>query len=182
MGLANANHDGGRDARTTRAKSDKAGGGGVNGSGVRNGDGKTNGALRFEFQSDFDAGCAVQQRILDEAARHGFNANSLFATRLALEEALVNAIKHGNKLDPKKKVVVQARISADRVEIEVEDQGSGFDRAAVPDPTDTENLLKCSGRGILLIEAYMNSAHWSCGGRCVRMVRLNDPNEMPERT
>ena len=101
MGLAKPNREGGRVARGARGKS-KGGAGGPNGAD------KVNGSLHFEFQSNFDTGCEVQQRILDEVERHGFNTNSLFATRLALEEALVNAIKHGNKLDPKKKVVVEA--------------------------------------------------------------------------
>lgn len=177
MGLAKPNRGGGRDAKQTpRATKSKGG------AGAPNGAAKHNGTLHFEFLSDFDTGCEVQQQILHEVERHGFNPNSLFATRLALEEALVNAIKHGNKLDPRKKVLVDARVTRDRVEIEIEDQGPGFDRASVPDPTAVENLCKCSGRGILLIEAYMNSVAWSKGGRRVRMVRLNDPHELPERT
>ena len=142
---------------------------------------KVNGALRFEFPSNFDTGCEVQAQILKEVERHGFNPNSLFATRLALEEAMVNAIKHGNKLDPKKKVIVEARVTRDRVEIEIEDQGPGFDRSSVPDPTAEENLCKCSGRGILLIEAYMNKVSWSCGGRRVHLLRLNEESELPEK-
>jgi serine/threonine-protein kinase RsbW len=178
MGLAKPKGDGDRnDARPGRAKPKAARGGG----GGAGGTGKVNGTLRFEFASNFDEGCAVQQQILDEVERHGFNPNSLFATRLALEEALVNAIKHGNKLDPAKRVIVEARVSKDRVEIEIEDQGPGFDRAGVPDPTAEENLCKCSGRGILLIEAYMNSVSWSHGGRRVHLVRYNEPSELPER-
>jgi serine/threonine-protein kinase RsbW len=142
---------------------------------------KVNGTLRYEFPSNFDAGCAVQTEILQEVERHGFNHNSLFATRLALEEALVNAIKHGNKFDPKKTVIVEARVSRDRVEIEIEDQGPGFERSSVPDPTAVENLCKCSGRGILLIEAYMNKVSWSRGGRRVHLLRLNEESELPEK-
>jgi serine/threonine-protein kinase RsbW len=142
---------------------------------------KVNGTLRYEFPSNFDTGCAVQAEILREVERHGFNHNSLFATRLALEEALVNAIKHGNQLDSKKTVIVEARVTRDRVEIQIEDQGPGFDRSCVPDPTAEENLCKCSGRGILLIEAYMNKVSWSRGGRRVRMVRLNEESELPEK-
>ena len=177
MGLAKPNRGGDRDAKQS-ARATKSKGGGAGGA---NGTGKHNGTLHFEFLSNFDTGCEVQQQILDEVERHVFNPNSLFATRLALEEALVNAIKHGNKLDPKKKVLVDARVTAERVEIEIEDQGPGFDRASVPDPTAVENLCKCSGRGILLIEAYMNSVRWSRGGRRVHLVRLNEPHELPER-
>jgi serine/threonine-protein kinase RsbW len=142
---------------------------------------KVNGTLRFEFPSNFDTGTEVQTQILAEVERHGFNPNSIFATRLALEEALVNAIKHGNQLDPKKKVVVEAKVTKDKVEIEIEDEGPGFARTQIPDPTAEENLCKCSGRGILLIEAYMNSVSWSRGGRRVKMVRFNEPSELPER-
>src|SRR4051794_36084200 len=108
MGLAKPNRDGGRDERPARASKAKGGRGtgaaGTNGAAAA----KVNGSLRFEFPSDFDTGCDVQRQILAEVERHGFNPNSLFATRLALEEAMVNAIKHGNKLDPAKKVVVEA--------------------------------------------------------------------------
>jgi serine/threonine-protein kinase RsbW len=186
MGLAKPNRPGDRDARPTRTKAKGAdpasrGGVGRGANGAVTATPGANGTLHFEFPSDFDTGCEVQQRILDEVARHGFNTNSIFATRLALEEALVNAIKHGNKLDPGKKVIVDARVTRDRVEIEVEDQGPGFDRRSVPDPTAEENLCKCSGRGILLIEAYMNSVTWSRGGRRVHLTRLNDPHELPDR-
>jgi serine/threonine-protein kinase RsbW len=170
MGFAKRSRDGGgNDPAASRAKAKSTSGG-------------ANGNLKYEIASNFDDGCEVQRQILKEIERHGFNTNSLFATRLALEEAMVNAIKHGNKLDPKKKVLVEARVSAKRVEIEIEDQGPGFDRSSVPDPTADENLCKCSGRGILLIEAYMNSVTWSHGGRRVKMVRYNEPHELPERT
>src|SRR3954451_9723891 len=135
MGLAKRNRDDRREPPPPQQQQQRAS--------------KVNGSMRFEFASDFDTGCAVQAEILREVERHGFNHNSLFATRLALEEALVNAIKHGNKLDPAKKVIVEARVSPERVEIEIEDQGPGFERSAVPDPTADENLCKCSGRGIL---------------------------------
>ena len=183
MGLPKpTNRDGGRDPRPARPKGKGAG---ANGTGAAGGNGpitaKVNGTLRFEFPSNFDTGCDVQRQILAEVERHGFNPNSLFATRLALEEALVNAIKHGNKLDPRKRVIVEAKVTGERVEIEIEDEGPGFQRSSVPDPTAEENLCKCSGRGILLIEAYMNSVEWSQGGRRVRMIRYNEPSELPER-
>ena len=181
MGLAKRKRDGHGDderaGRATKGKSTGTAAAAASGAVAS----KVNGSLRFEFLSNFDTGCDVQTQILKEVERHGFNPNSLFATRLALEEAMVNAIKHGNKLDPKKKVIVEAKVTRNRVEIEIEDQGPGFDRKCVPDPTADENLCKCSGRGILLIEAYMNSVTWSHGGRRVRMVRYNEPSELPER-
>jgi len=63
--------------------------------------------------------------------------------------------------------------------IVIEDEGSGFARALVPDPTLEENLEKSSGRGIHLIEAYMNEVRWSRGGRRLRMVKKNDADLLP---
>jgi serine/threonine-protein kinase RsbW len=136
------------------------------------------GRLTFTIASDLAAGREVQNQILDEARRHGFHGQSLFAINLALEEAITNAIKHGNGLDPKKQVYVEAKVTPGRAEIIVEDEGSGFDRRHIPDPTVEENLEKCSGRGILLIETYMNRVRWDHGGRRVRMVKVNEP-ELP---
>ena len=93
----------------------------------------------------------------------------------ALEEALINAIKHGNKEDPKKQVKIQATITPEQAEFIIEDQGPGFNKDDVPDPTAIENLDKPSGRGILLIEAYMTEAQWTHNGRKLRMVRKNQP-------
>jgi serine/threonine-protein kinase RsbW len=179
MGFAKRKRD--DENRGPCARAAKSGGAAGNAAASASVKSKVNGTLRYEFPSDFDAGCAVQTEILQEVERHGFNHNSLFATRLALEEALVNAIKHGNKLDPKKIVIVEARVSRDRVEIEIEDQGPGFDRSSVPDPTAEENLCKCSGRGILLIEAYMNKVSWSRDGRRVHLLRLNEASELPDK-
>lgn len=133
------------------------------------------GRERFVIASDFAAGREVQKRILDAVCRCGYLADSTFAIKLALEEALINAIKHGNKFDPEKKVVVEARVTPDETEIVIEDQGPGFKRNCVPDPTREENLEKCSGRGILLMEAYMDSVQYSCGGRRVRLIKRNGP-------
>jgi serine/threonine-protein kinase RsbW len=131
--------------------------------------------LKFTIASDYEQGRDVQARLVEEIERVGFAEQSLFAVKLALEEALINAIKHGNKLDPSKNVHVEARIDSQRVEISIEDEGPGFKRDTVPDPTADENLCKCSGRGILLIEAYMTSAKWSKNGRRLTIIKKNEP-------
>ena len=143
--------------------------------GGANGRGRPAGRLSFTIPSDFDAGRDVQKRILADIQKKGFRGQSFFAINLALEEALTNAIKHGNRLDPRKKVRVEAKVTPKRVEIIVEDEGPGFDRGNVADPTSAENLEKCSGRGILLMEAYMSRVTWDRGGRRVRMVKVNEP-------
>jgi serine/threonine-protein kinase RsbW len=197
MGLAGSNRRGDKDPRPSRAKAAGTGGGVGGGGGRRAKPTKSRGgggsamppppptALgqlhRFTIPSDYDHGYTIQRRILEDVQRAGFTANSTFALKLALDEALVNAIKHGNRLDASKNVHIEYKVSAGRVEVSIEDEGPGFDRKRVPDPTAHENLCKASGRGILLIESYMNSARWDRGGRRVRMVRLNEPEELPER-
>ena len=115
----------------------------------------------------------VHKRIMDEVERRRYDEQSVFAIRLALEEGLMNAVKHGNKLDPAKTVHITAKVTRESTEIVIEDQGAGFKRNCVPDPCCKENLLKPSGRGILLMEAYMDQVRYSCGGRRVRMVKKN---------
>jgi len=141
-----------------------------------------NGAAWFEFtisSNDDAASRAAQKKILDEVHRRGFNNQCVFAIKLALVEAMINAEKHGNRRDPKKKVYVEATVTPREAEIVIEDEGAGFKRATVPDPTLPENLEKCGGRGIHLMEAYMNKVEWSHGGRRVRMVKRNEPDVIP---
>ncbi len=135
--------------------------------------------LKVTIPSNFVAGREVQKKILDAVDRAGFNSQSAFAIKLALEEALVNAIKHGNRLDPDKTVKIEAIVTPTQAEIIIEDQGPGFDRACVPDPTRVENIEKCSGRGILLMEAYMSGIEWSRNGRRVRMIKKNEDDLLP---
>src|SRR5688572_33394592 len=110
-------------------------------------------SLSCIIPSDYLEGRAVQRRILELVEKHHFGEEAMFALKLALEEALINAIKHGNKLDKNKRVQVQARVTDEQAEIEIEDEGPGFERASVPDPTAAENLERLHGRGILLMEA-----------------------------
>jgi serine/threonine-protein kinase RsbW len=116
----------------------------------------------------------VQKAILDEVERCKFDAGSVFAIKLALEEGMQNAHKHGNKQDPNKKIHVEYSVTPERFEITIEDEGPGFDLKEVPDPTEEENLEKCSGRGIMLIGAYMTKVEYSKGGRRLHMVKVNE--------
>ena len=133
--------------------------------------------MKFKIPSDLHAVREVQSRILDDVKHHGYGAESTFAIKLALEEVLINAIKHGNKFDKSKHVHVESNVTAQAAEIIIEDEGPGFERVEVPDPTLVENLTKCSGRGILLIEAYMTSVEYSNKGRRVRMIKKNDDGD-----
>ncbi|HUB27845.1 MAG TPA: ATP-binding protein [Tepidisphaeraceae bacterium] len=124
--------------------------------------------------SDFAASRDLQRQVQSHLLQRHYSEESFFAIKLALEEALLNAIKHGNRQDNSKQVHVRITITPRQTEIIIEDQGPGFDRSTVPDPTLDENLEKCTGRGILLIESYMNKVQWSRGGRRLRMIRKND--------
>jgi serine/threonine-protein kinase RsbW len=129
--------------------------------------------LEFVIPSDLAASRDVHKQIMDRVESSKYDEQSVFAIRLALEEGLMNAIRHGNKLDARKVVYVVAKVTPKATEIVIEDQGKGFDRSSVPDPCAHENLLKCSGRGILLMEAYMDKVDYSKGGRRVKMVKKN---------
>lgn len=111
--------------------------------------------------------------MLEQVSRHGYSGAASFAIKLALEEGLCNAIKHGNCLDPRKKVHVAFEITAERAEITIRDEGPGFNPQAVPDPTVDENLEKPSGRGLMLMRAYMDHIRFNAAGNEVVMVKCN---------
>ena len=121
--------------------------------------------------SELSAVRTAEETVLKAAARHGYRKGCLFAIKLAMEEGLNNAIRHGNRLDPRKTVQVDYEIAPDRLVIEIRDQGNGFDPQAVPDPTADENLEKPNGRGIMLIRAYMDEVSYSKDGTHLRMVK-----------
>lgn len=113
----------------------------------------------------------AENAILDALKRFGFPDASTFAVRLALEETIVNAFRHGHKnLPPTTPVQLTYDINAERIEIHVEDQGPGFDPGKVKDPTLEENLEIPTGRGLLLMRAYMASVDYLGKGNHVRMV------------
>jgi len=115
--------------------------------------------------------------ILPKLKAHNFSEDDIFAVHLALEEAFINAVKHGNKMDPEKEVKIEYSVGAERVEISMTDEGRGFDPDAVPDPRCGENLYKADGRGLLLMRSYMDIVEFNKRGNRVRMVRYKErPN------
>ena len=93
---------------------------------------------------------------------------------MAVREAVTNAMVHGNQEDENKSVEVIFNCLGNMLEIEVRDQGEGFDPSGVPDPTDPVNILKTSGRGIFLMRSFMDEVEWFArpeGGTTVRMVK-----------
>ena len=132
----------------------------------------------FEEQIPSDAaqGVRIIQELLARLAEHCWTDNELFGVHLALEEAVMNAIRHGNKCDLTKSVNVVAKISPSRFYIRVTDQGAGFDPEALPDPTADENLDKPSGRGVMLMRIYMSSVEYNAAGNSVEMLKTRDPS------
>jgi len=117
---------------------------------------------------------AVEDRIVLEAHQKGYDEESLFALRLSLEESLTNAIRHGNACDAAKHVSVKYRIGPERIDIIISDEGTGFNPANVPDPTQPENLSRPSGRGLLLMRSYMNKVTYNAKGNRVHLVKLRN--------
>lgn len=112
--------------------------------------------------------------MLDALASCGYGKVSTFSIRLALEEGLSNAIRHGNGCDPTRTVEVTYDIDDERAAITIRDQGGGFDPSAVPDPTTGENLEKPTGRGIMLMRAYADELRFTENGAKVHIVKRKD--------
>ena len=96
---------------------------------------------------------------------------------LAAIEASTNAIKHGNKEDPRKRAIIQFGLDENKLTIVIEDEGEGFTRKEVADPLDPENLLKSSGRGLFLMEACMDSVTYEANGTIIKMVKYTETPE-----
>jgi serine/threonine-protein kinase RsbW len=127
--------------------------------------------------SDTAAGQEVQDRIISAMEARAFPPRDVFGVRLALEEAVVNAIKHGNGFDPAKSVSVVCDIDDNRVCVTVEDEGPGFDPQDVPDPTEDENLDKPSGRGLMLMKAFMTRIEYNPTGNRVLLEKLRGSDD-----
>jgi serine/threonine-protein kinase RsbW len=108
-------------------------------------------------------------RVIEGMMERDYPRKDQFSVRLALEEALVNAIKHGHGFDPSKQARLRFRVTAEVVLLEVEDEGQGFDPRSVPDPLAPENLERPSGRGLFLIRTYMTWSRYNERGNGVLM-------------
>src|SRR5947209_6637430 len=114
---------------------------------------------------------SVLEAVFDGMQRRGYSDKEIFAVRLALEEALVNAVKHGNRSDPTKCVWASWHVGSHRVLAEIEDEGDGFNPRAVPDPCAPENLERSGGRGLFLIRKFMTWVRFNRRGNRVIMCK-----------
>ena len=111
-------------------------------------------------------------RIVAAMQACGFSGKEVFGVRLALEEAVVNAIRHGHRGDTSKRVDVRFQISDEQLLIEINDQGPGFDPDGLPDPLAPENLERPGGRGVFLIRQYMTWVQYNKTGNSVTLCKV----------
>ena len=123
----------------------------------------------------------VCEQILSKLEANGFDKDDIFAVHLALEEAFLNAVKHGNKMDPTKKVKIDYSVGSDKIEISMTDEGEGFEPTSVGDPRHGESLYKPGGRGLLLMNSYMDVVKFTERGNGLYMVRYKEKPPLAKR-
>ena len=138
--------------------------------------------LRRTIPSDCDTAHDLIDEIVERLEHEGWGMRPQFQIRMAAEEAITNAIEHGNKRDPQKTVDIDCRVSAEEFWLDVTDEGCGFCRERVADCTDADRLELPRGRGVLLIESFMSSTRYlGCGNR-IQMRRLRDDPKFERST
>lgn len=128
--------------------------------------------LRREIPSDTSIGSALVNELLDVMMQREWPSSDLFRTQLAYEEAIVNAIRHGNGCDTDKTVTVEMSCDDDRATIRITDEGEGFDPQAVPDPRQDDLLDVPGGRGVLLIHEIMSEVTYNDRGNQITMIKI----------
>lgn len=113
----------------------------------------------------------IQHAVLAQMQQLGWDEDACFAVRIALEEALANAVLHGHRGDESQPIEAAWCVTQDEVRLEVADEGRGFDPDAIPDPTADENLTLPSGRGLAMIRAFMDEVEVIAPGNRLIMCR-----------
>jgi len=137
--------------------------------------------IEFEFPSTISLMHSILDYLMKRIEKVGMadaEDSNLF---IALDEAFVNAVKHGNKFDANKIVRVSAEVSTKEARFTVEDEGEGFDINSIPDPTNPENLFKTSGRGVLIIHNIMDEVKYNERGNRLTMVKKCDNQQKSEQ-
>jgi len=126
------------------------------------------------LDSTLDSVEIAEDAVLHDAQEIGFREEELHQIGMAVRETMVNAVVHGNRYNARKKVHLSVMKSPDRLTVVIADEGEGFDMNALPNPLAEENLLRQSGRGLLLIQAFVDEfqvRRAQPGGTEVRMVK-----------
>jgi len=130
--------------------------------------------IEFELPSDLGLMNGILEYLQERVAKLGLIRPERSNLFVALDEAFVNAVKHGNKNDPSKLLKITAELSSKEASFTVEDEGEGFDIREIPDPCDPANLFRSSGRGVLLIYNIMDEVEYNAQGNRVKMVKRPD--------
>ncbi|HJU91612.1 MAG TPA: ATP-binding protein [Pyrinomonadaceae bacterium] len=130
--------------------------------------------IEFEFPSDLSLMNGVLEYLQERVAKLGLIQPERSNLFIALDEAFVNAVKHGNKNDPTKLLKITAELSPKEAAFTVEDEGQGFNVQEIPDPCDPANLFRTSGRGVLLIYNIMDEVEYNAQGNRVKMIKRPD--------
>lgn len=121
--------------------------------------------LHLQVQSQLDAVSDALERLHDFADAHLSTDESIHRAQLLFNEALTNALKHGNDFEPEKQITVDVRANGHGLMFSVEDEGLGFEPESVENPVTEENLCRTHGRGIHLIEELADEVAFECDGR-----------------
>jgi serine/threonine-protein kinase RsbW len=130
--------------------------------------------VELSIESKLEFVDMVSSVVKSVSTKMGFEEDDTNWIELAVHEAVINAITHGNKHSADKQVDVKFVIEQDAFTVYIRDQGEGFDLAQLPDPTDADNLLKPSGRGIFYMRTFMDEVEFSShpeGGNVVRLTK-----------
>lgn len=127
--------------------------------------------IDFELPSDVSLMNGVLQYLIERVSQLGLIKPERSNLFVALDEAFVNAVKHGNRNDPNKLVRITAELSSKEARFTVEDEGDGFNVQEIPDPRDPANLFKASGRGVLLIYNIMDEVEYNDRGNRLTMIK-----------
>ena len=127
----------------------------------------------YKWDSTLETVDNAEQTASRIASETGFGDDEVMQIAMAVREAAVNAVLHGNAYDPAKKVELEFERTADDLVITIRDQGKGMDMSRIPDPLAPENLLKTSGRGIFLIRSFMDDVeiHPSSTGTEIKLIK-----------
>ena len=116
--------------------------------------------VSYTLESSLASVQKVEQTAEEYAARAGFDEDTAPNIAMAVREAAVNAVLHGNAYDPNKEITASFETTAESLIIRISDQGAGLDPETIPDPLAPENILRGSGRGIFLIRAFMDEVNF----------------------
>jgi len=117
--------------------------------------------VSYTLDSTLETVDSAEQAASRIASEAGFDDDEVMRIAMAVREAAVNAVRHGNAYDPGKKVSLAFERIGENLVITIRDQGKGLDPEKIPDPLAPENLLKTSGRGIFLIRSFMDEVQIS---------------------